>query len=208
MSITLYEAPMSSAIPVLHTLIELDVEYERVTFDLAAKDQKKPEFLKMNPHGKVPALVNDGTPMFEALAIMLWLGEHFGVDKKLWPAATAPERMTAMAWATWAYVSYGSAVYRYRLASRGNGSTQTRYATLAEEAQHELSTMLGALEDQLLARDYVLGDNYSLADIIVGDVITWGTYEGVAVADFPRIRAWLKRVHARPSYVEAWGVSE
>ena len=101
MSLTFYFAPQSSASPVACALAELDVEHERVRLDLKAKDQKKPGFLALNPNGKVPTLVVDGTPMFEALAIMLFLGERFGVERGLWPAAKDPARLAALSWCAW-----------------------------------------------------------------------------------------------------------
>jgi glutathione S-transferase len=56
----LYAAPMSSATPVVHALAELQVPYELVPIDLSAGDQRRPEFLALNPNGKVPTLVVDG----------------------------------------------------------------------------------------------------------------------------------------------------
>ena len=101
MTITLYAAPMSSATPVLTALTELEVPHEMVPMDLSAGDQRKPDFLALNPNGQVPTLVVDGTPMFEALAIMQWLGDRFGVERGLWPASDAPERLVALSWSTW-----------------------------------------------------------------------------------------------------------
>src|SRR5690606_23356822 len=75
-SLTLYAAPMSSATPVRMALLELDVPHEVVLFDLSKGDQKAPAFLALNPWGKVPTLVIDDTPMFEASAILQWLGDH------------------------------------------------------------------------------------------------------------------------------------
>src|SRR5690606_9857421 len=106
MSIVFYAAPMSSATPVAWALAELDVPHERVPVDLAAGDQRKPEFLRLNPNGKVPTLVVDGTPRFEALAIMTWLGDRYGTANGMWPPADSPERLPALSWSTWAYVSY------------------------------------------------------------------------------------------------------
>src|SRR5512140_3523039 len=110
MSIVFYSAPMSSATPVARALAELEIPHRVVRLNLQALEQKKPEFLALNPNGKVPTLVVDDTPMFEAVAIIQWLGDRFGVQKGLWPAADSSARMTAMAWCTWAYVSYGTMV--------------------------------------------------------------------------------------------------
>ena len=86
MSLTFYYTPMSSATRVHWALEELGVPYEKVKMDLAAGDQRKPEYLALNPNGKVPLLVGDGTPIFESLAILLHLGETYGVEKGLFPA--------------------------------------------------------------------------------------------------------------------------
>ena len=111
MSLTFYYAPMTSATRIHWALEELGVPYEKVKLDLAVNDQKKPEYLALNPNGKVPTLVVDGVPMFEALAINLWLGDRFGVEKKLWPAIDDPARPQAMAWSVWAYVTLGAALH-------------------------------------------------------------------------------------------------
>ena len=101
MSIVLYWHPMSSASPIASALAELDVAHERVLIDLKAGEQRRPEFLALNPNGAVPTLTVDGAPMFEALAIHLWLGERYGVERGLWPAADTPERLQAMSWCAW-----------------------------------------------------------------------------------------------------------
>lgn len=77
MSMTFYYAPMSSAITVHRALEELGVPYDAIRLDLAAGETRKPEFLAINPNGKVPALVHDGTPLFESVAILIHLGESF-----------------------------------------------------------------------------------------------------------------------------------
>src|SRR5262245_56056124 len=118
MSLVFYTAPMSSATPVAVALAELGVPHEQVTLEIVKQqDTRKAEFLEINPNGKVPTLVGDGTPMFEALAIMCWLGDRYGAERGLWPAADAPERLTALSWATWSYVTLVSTLQRYFILS-------------------------------------------------------------------------------------------
>src|SRR5215813_12354098 len=95
MSLVFYYAPMSSAVTIHWALEELGVPYEKVRLDLQARDQDKPAYKALNPNGKVPLLVHDGTPIFESAAILMHLGEAFGVDKGLFPAAGA-KRAEAM----------------------------------------------------------------------------------------------------------------
>src|SRR5689334_19509291 len=113
MSLTFYYSPMSSASRVQWTLAELGVPHEAVRLDLRAGDQRKPEFLAVNPNGKVPTIVLDGTPMFEAIAIQIALGERYGVEKGLWPAPGTSEHYQALTWLAWGQVSLTTAFLRY-----------------------------------------------------------------------------------------------
>jgi GST-like protein len=197
MSIVFYEAPMSSATPVACALAELEVPHERVRFDLAAGDQKKPEFLRLNPNGKVPTLVVDGTPMFEALAILLWLGDRYGVGKGLWPAPDSPARLEALSWSAWAYVSFGSAVYRLLYAASPRVDEALRSPAQAAEARKDLGQLLDVLEARLAQRGHLLGDGFSLADLIVGSVIGYGRAVGVDLGGRKAVEAWLAERHGR-----------
>ena len=105
MSITFYYAPATSATRVHWALEELGISYQKVRLDLAKGEQKSPEFLELNPNGKVPALVDDGTPMFESLAIIIHLGEKYGVAKSLWPAPGSAQSAEALMWAVWGTVT-------------------------------------------------------------------------------------------------------
>jgi GST-like protein len=208
MSITLYEAPMSSASPVVHALTELDIPWERVTLSLQKEDQKKPEFLKLNPNGKVPTLVIDGTPMFEALAIMMYLGDRFGVERKLWPAADDPARMQAMAWSTWAYVTYASAIYRVLQSESERLPKELHNAAQSKKNRAELAQLLGILNDRLAGRDYILGSSFTLCDLIVCSVVTWGSYAGIPFTDHDNVAAWAARFAERPAFKKVWAQTQ
>src|SRR5579863_736671 len=112
MSLIFYGAPMSTASITELVLAELGVPHERVAVDIKAGGTKKPEFMKLNPNAKVPTIVHDGTAIWESAAITMYLGETFGVEKKLYPAP-GPKRGEAMKWIVWTHVTLGEAVYRY-----------------------------------------------------------------------------------------------
>ena len=204
MSMTLYAAPMSSATPVVQAVTELAVPCEIAMLDLAAGKQKQPSFLALNPNGKVPTLVVDGTPFFEAVAILQWLGDQFGVERKLWPTAGSPERLEALSWTTWAYVTYAAEVRRLNLASGACVPEELHNVGQAAAARAELHHLLDLLEARLEPRAFLLGDSFSLADLIVAGVVTWSGYCGVSLDDHPRTRAWLDRSQSRPSFGSAW----
>jgi GST-like protein len=205
MSLTLYAAPMSSATPVLCALAELDIPCEIVMLDLKAGDQKKPDYLALNPNGTVPTLVVDGTPLFEALAIMQWLGDRYGVERDLWPAADAPERLTALSWTTWGYVTYGALIQVLNFAQSPMVDTALHHPPLAAHALQDLDALLARLDARLAEHPYLLGEDYSLADMILAGVVTYSTYCGVSVDEHARIKDWLQRFYARPAYRKVWG---
>jgi glutathione S-transferase len=205
MNIVFYGAPMSSATPVASTLRELEVPHERVVLDLKAQDQKKPAFLALNPNGKVPTLVVDGTPMFEALAIMQWLGDRFGVARKLWPAPDAPSRLTALSWTTWAYVTYAATLQQLNLAQSPRVPAELHSERLAKHAQGELSSLLSLLDAQLGKGAYLLGAEYSLADLIVASTIQYGIFCGAAIDAYPHLNKWAARCQERPAMRAEWG---
>ncbi len=193
--IVLYWHPMSSATPVACALAELGVPHERVKIDITAGEQRRPEFLALNPNGKVPTLTVDGAPMFEALAIELWLGQTYGVTSGLWPAEGTPENLQARAWSAWAYVTYGAQLMRLQ-AAKDLGTPDDAHGTAARKA---MDGLLALLDDRLSRHPWMLGEGYTLVDLIVGSVIGYSAYIGAPVAAHPATLAWLQKVQARPS---------
>lgn len=198
MSIVFRTAPYSSAGPVAVLLDELQVPHESVVLDLSKGDQKKAEHLALNPNGKVPTLVVDGTPMFEALAIMQWLGDRYGVDKGMWPKADSPARLQALSWTTWGYVTYGAMIQR--LVQTGTDRfPELKSEIHAQAARNDAKQLLDVLETQLQKAPFLLGEEISNADLILACVLGYGAYVGASFENHARISAWMQRVGERPS---------
>jgi GST-like protein len=197
MSIVLYWHPMSSATPVACALAELGVPHERIKVDIHAGEQRRPEFLALNPNGKVPTLTVEGAPMFETLAIQLWLGEQYGVARGLWPAAGTPERLQAMSWCAWAYVTFGAVLVRLVVAAHGDAAL--RHEAHVAAARDGLDQLLGVLDARLAGQPWMLGAGYSLVDLVVGSVVGYGAHMGAPVASHRHVQAWLAKVQARPA---------
>jgi glutathione S-transferase len=139
--IVFYWHSMSSASPVASALAELGVPHDRVKVDITTGEQHHPEFLAVNPNGKVPTLTVDGAPMFEALAIEMWLGERYGVKTGLWPQAGTPAHRQAVSWSTWAHVTYGAQFSRLHAANE-MGTPQDAHGTAAHKALDQLLALL------------------------------------------------------------------
>jgi glutathione S-transferase len=197
MSIVFYWHPMSNATPIVSALAELGVPHERVKIDIHAGEQRRSEFLALNPNGKVPTLTVDGAPMFETLAIHFWLAEQYGVARGLWPQAGTPERLQAMSWCTWAYVSYGALLVRLWVATQGDALLRSEAHEAA--AQDGLDQMLTVLDARLAAQPWMLGADYSLVDLVVGSVLGYSDHLKAPVHRHAHVSAWLARLQARPA---------
>jgi glutathione S-transferase len=203
MAITFYYSPGSSATRVHWALEELGVPYEKVKLDLRAGDQKKPEFLKLNPNGKVPTLVDDGAPMFESLAMLIHLGEKYGVAKGLWPKSGTPEHMQALSWATWAQVTLAPLVFRVMMNTSERFAPELRNAGQAEAAKHDVEGLLKLLDAQLAGKPYILGERFTLADVGVASVTNFASRIGVDLAGYTHVAPWAAQCAQRPAMVTA-----
>jgi glutathione S-transferase len=197
MSLTFYYSPMSSATRIHWALEELGVPYERRKIDLAAGDQKKPEYLALNPNGKVPLLVADGVPVFESLAILLHLGETYGVDKGLFPAPGL-ERAEAFKWMAWANVTLGDAISRI-IRNSDRYPAEQRNENAREQAKKDLVELWHIVEKALEGKEYLVGGRFTLVDLAVaGFVMVTGRF-GADISGLKNVQAWSARCTQRPA---------
>jgi glutathione S-transferase len=199
MTLTFYYAPMSTASLTDLVLEELGVPVKRVKMSLKDGDAKKPEFLKLNPNGKVPLIVHDDVPIFESAAITMYLGETFGVEKKLYPAP-GPKRGEAMKWITWTNVTLGDSVYNWCRNTMEWLPADHRNANAGAAAQKEVAANLAIVDKALAGRQYLLGDGYTLADTHLNSYLDWLRHMGVDFTPYASLEAWSKRCAARPAY--------
>lgn len=198
MSLTFYSSAMSTATITELVLEELAVPCERIRIDLKKGETRTPEFLRLNPNGKVPVLVHDGTPIWESAAITLYLGEIFGVAEGLYPEP-GPARGEAMKWVVWSNVTLGDAFGRWIRNSSEWVPAEQHNAKAAEAAQADTRNCLRILEQALTDRQYLLA-GYSLADTHVNSFVDWLRYMKMDFSDYPRVDAWSGRCAARPAY--------
>ena len=200
MSLTFYYAPHSSATRVHWALEELGIPYDKVKIDLQAGEQRRPEFIAINPNGKVPALVVDGTPMFESLAILLYLGERYGVDKGLWPRSGTPEHAEALTWTVWGTVTAAGTLWRIFYNTSEWCPAESHNAVQAELARKEFAEELTILNARLEGSDYLLGDHFSLVDLSNASMLGWAAVMlQLDFSVYPNVAAWLGRCTARPA---------
>jgi glutathione S-transferase len=200
MSLTFYYAPQSTASITILVLEELGTPCERVKLDIAKGETKKPEFLKLNPNGRVPTIVHDGSVVFESAAITIYLGEMFGEKAKLWPAA-GPKRGEAMKWVVWTNVSLGEPVYRWARNTMW-APEEERNAKAAAAGSKDIAAHLAILDDALRGKDFLVG-SYSLADAHVNSFVDWLRHMKIDMSALEHLNAWSKRCSERPAYARA-----
>ena len=198
MSLTFYYSPMSSATRIHWALEELGVPYDKVKIDLAAGDQKKPEYLALNPNGKVPLLVADGVPIFESVAILIYLGEKYGVESGLFPAL-GPERAEALKWMAWANVTMADAITRIIRNLSDRFPAEQRNAAAGEAAKVELLNLWKMVDHALEGRDHLVGDHFTLVDLaVVGFVMVTARF-GVDISSLKNVQRWSGPCMSRPA---------
>jgi glutathione S-transferase len=209
MSLTFYFAPMSTASITEAVLAELGIPFELVKLNISIGDTRKPEFLKINPNGRVPAIVHEGVAIWESSAITMYLGEVFGVDKKLYPTP-GPKRGEAMKWIAWSNVTFAEPASRLfaSLPPEMQGDVETnsqekiapemKSAVAMEKAKADLTDCLRILNEGLEGRSFLIGD-YSLADTHLQGIVGWIGSMDIDLTPFPNVTGWLKRCYERPA---------
>jgi glutathione S-transferase len=201
MAIKLYSWPHSSGTRVSWALEELGVPYEYVQLDGKKNEHRTPQYLAINPHGKVPGLVDGELKFFESGAILLHLGEKYGVEKKLWPAGGGQARADAICWTVWAVADFGSYMMQYLyhgLDSPVSYKFEDRSKACAEYNRSQFIRGLDALQARLQGREHLLGD-FSLADVAAASWLQIGTMFGIKLDNHPQVADWLKRCSERPA---------
>jgi glutathione S-transferase len=201
MTIKLYSWPQSSGTRVAWALEELGLAYEYVELDAKKQAQRSPEYLALNPHGKVPALIDGKQVFFESGAILLHLGTKYGVEKKLFPAGGGQERADAISWTLWAMAELGPYMMQYLyhgLDTPVSYRSEDRSKAAAEYNHSQFNRQLDVLEARLGSREYLLGD-FSLVDVAVASWLTLGSMLGLKLDGHPRVAGWCRRCAERPA---------
>jgi glutathione S-transferase len=196
MAIKLYDAvPSSNSDRVKIALHEKGLAYERVTLKLAHKDQKRPEFLELNPYGKVPVIDDDGQILFESCIINEYLDEKY-------PNPPLMPKDPYMRGRGRVLIDYAlNYTHEPYWALRGEmlKPASERNTAVIEEKHQSLRDLLQYLEEALGDKNYFLGE-FGLTDIaIVPRALRMEAYGALPAPALPRLGAWLQRMKARPS---------
>ncbi len=191
--IDLYYWPTPNGRKISIMLEECGLPYEVVPVDIGRGDQFKPEFLKISPNNRMPAIVDRDTQVsvFESGAILVYLAEKTG---KLLPGELQP-RFDVLQWLFWQVGGLGPMAgqlsHFVNYAPEPVPYAKQRYAD-------EYDRLLCVMDTRLEDREYLAGA-YSIADIACFPWVANWQKLGADVSDFPHLRAWLERIGARPA---------
>ena len=192
--IELYTSPTPNGYKASIMLEEIGEPYTVHAIDLAKGEQKTPEFLAMNPNGRIPVIVdhdNDEFVVFESGAILIYLADKSG---QLLPGEQKA-RSRVLQWLMFQMGGIGpmmgqaNVFYRY---------FPEKIPAAIDRYQHEGRRLLGVLDAQLAGREFIC-DEYSIADIATWPWIRLAGNLGIKLKNFPHLLAWVQRIEARPA---------
>ncbi|SBT17071.1 Glutathione S-transferase GST-6.0 [Marinomonas gallaica] len=185
-----YFNPMSRAITTDWMLNELDAPHEQITIDFASNENNTAEFRKINPMGKLPALVDGDTVVTEVSAICAYLADKFP-EKNLAPEVGSVER---------------AAYYRYLFFACN--TIEPAFALAACGLEHpdpvsagwgDMPRVLATIEDMTPETDWALGEQFTAADVVFGGLLDFSiTFKWLEPS--PKVAAYVARIRQRPAY--------
>lgn len=195
-----------------HVLLrEIGAPFELVFVDRDQGAHKSPTYLKLNPNGLIPVLVDDDLVLYETAAICLHLADRFPAAA-LAPALGTPERAQFYKWMVWLTNTLQVALINYyypdRLVDPGNADGA---AQVQRQAEARAVALLPQLDDQLAAQSgpWLLGDSYSAADPFAFMLCRWTRGFGSRKArEFAHIGPWLQRVFERPAVQRCFEIEQ
>ena len=183
---TLYYAPRTRAVRPRWVLEEVGAPYQLVRLDIRAGDQRKPDYLRINPNGSVPTLVDEGLTLFESAAICEYLTDRFP-EAGLAPALGTAARGLYYQWIHFTMATLEppiATIFAHTVAREEHA----RIPQLVTEARGTLGRAFDVVDAAVRGREFVVGDAFTTADVMLGSTLAWaqmsslldGTREGIA----------------------------
>jgi glutathione S-transferase len=198
-NLKIYGVPGSRAYRALWMANELGLDYEHIPIHFADGSAKTPEYLAVNPNGRIPAIDDGGFKLWESMAINLYLAKKH--DSGLFPKTIEGEAQ-AIQWSLWAMTevekpALAALLHRFLLPE------DRRDPKLADEGEQQLQKPLAVLDRALAQTGYLVGSSFTVADLNVASVLSWARMGRVDLSGFPHVGQWLAAALSRPAAVKA-----
>lgn len=179
----LYGGARSRASIVQWYLEELEVPYEFVLLDMQAGEHLQPDYLAINPIGKVPAIVDGDFKLWESGAILLYLAQKYG------HVASTPEKLAEMnQWIFFANATLGPGIF------------------VEASRDREMPRLMKAMNSILASQPFVLGDEFTVADVAVGSMLVYTQMMiNPDLSEYPAVLAYIQRMQERPGFQNSIG---
>ncbi len=190
----LYGISGSRAHRSLWAIEEVGIEYEHVPVSFK-EDSKAPEYLAINPNGRVPALVDGDVTLFESMAINLYLAKNYGGD--LYPNDPKAEALTWQ-WTVWG-ISEIEPLQMQILVHKIFVAEEKRNEKLITSSEQQLARPLAVLDATLDSRHWLVGDQFSIADLNLAGVILLLGMIKFDCSQYTNVKRWADACYARPA---------
>ncbi len=192
--IDLYTAATPNGHKISIALEEMQLPYQVQALDLGRDEQKQPDYLRLNPNGRIPTIVdhdNDDFVVFESGAILVYLGEKTG---QFYPA-DAKRRSQVLQWIMFQMGGVGPMM--------GQANVFFRYfpekiQPAIDRYHKEVKRLFGVLDTHLAEHEFLV-DDYSIADMANWAWVRTHNWSGVSIDDLPHLQRWVKQIAARPA---------
>jgi len=208
----LYSLPTPNGVKASIMLEEIDLPYEPHLVSFDTRDQLSPEFLSLNPYGKIPAILDPNGPggqplaLFESGAILVYLAEKTGRLMSTDPARRYETIQWVMFQVGGVGPMFGQVGFFHKFAGREFEDKRPRDRYVGESKR-----VLGVIDERLATRAWMMGDEYGIADIAIFPWVRnlvgfYGAGELVGIGDFPHVTRALATFVARPAVVKGLGI--
>ncbi|MBP5973769.1 glutathione S-transferase family protein [Brasilonema sp. CT11] len=179
----LYGGARSRASIVQWYLEELEVPYEFVKLDMQAGEHRQPQYLAINPIGKVPAIVDGDFQLWESGAILLYLADKYG------KSAQSPEQRAKLAqWVLFANATLGPGIFG------------------EENREREMPVLMTALNEIFERQPFLLGNEFTVADVAVGSILSYiPILLKLDLSPYPAVLNYMKQISERPAFQKSIG---
>ena len=202
--IRIYGVTRSRTARCLWMLEELGLEYEQIKINHPFEGQVLEELSALNPNTRIPTLVDGNFVLWESMAINLYLAEKYGGGLK---PRTPEEWGTAYQWTFWGMMEtedllLSAVEHRYLYPE------EQREPAKADMAEAALQKPMNVLNDALNGRKYLLGNEFTVADLNLAHLFTWGKRANIDLSAHPNIDRWLDECLSRPAYLRVNAMRE
>lgn len=178
-------------------LAEMQLDYELILVDRKTEAQKNPEYLKLNPTGRIPTLVIEGEPIYESAAICLFLCERYP-EKNMMPLAGTIERARFYQWLFYLNASLQPELMVYFYPQKHSAATSD-HAEIKKEQENRVTQMFVLIDQELEDREFLLGAKICACDFVLFMLLHWGSGLKQPPLSFPNLARYLRAMAQRES---------